>query len=68
MSDALASGSSSSSRLEHSVGMIPSYREGYFRKMSYRKARPPFQNDDSSAVLNPRAGPTLITTTASWTT
>ena len=35
MRDALASGSSSSSRLAHNVGMTPSYVEGYFRKISY---------------------------------
>lgn len=35
ISDAFASGSSSSSRLAHSVGMTPSYVDGYFRKMSY---------------------------------
>jgi hypothetical protein len=34
MRDAFASGSSSSSREEQSVGMMPSYSEGYFRKMS----------------------------------
>lgn len=34
MSEALASGSSSSSKLAHSVGMTPSYVEGYLRKMS----------------------------------
>ena len=37
MSDALASGSSSSSRLAHRVGMTPSYVDGYFRKISYDK-------------------------------
>lgn len=36
MSDAFASGSSSSSRLAHSVGMTPSYVEGYLRKISCR--------------------------------
>jgi len=34
MSEAFASGSSSSSRLAHSVGMTPSYVEGYLRKIS----------------------------------
>ena len=33
--EALASGSSSSSRLAHSVGMIPSYCDGYFLKISW---------------------------------
>jgi hypothetical protein len=37
MSDALASGSSSSSRLAQSVGMTPSYVAGYFRNMSYQR-------------------------------
>ena len=32
--DALASGSSSSSRLAQSVGMTPSYVDGYLRKIS----------------------------------
>ena len=36
MSAAFASGSSSSSRLAHSVGMTPSYVEGYLRKISCR--------------------------------
>lgn len=34
MRDAFASGSSSSSRFAHSVGMTPSYVDGYLRKMS----------------------------------
>lgn len=34
MSEALASGSSSSSRFAHSVGMTPSYVDGYLRNMS----------------------------------
>lgn len=34
MSEAFASGSSSSSKLAHRVGMTPSYVDGYFRKIS----------------------------------
>jgi hypothetical protein len=34
ISDALASGSSNSSKFEHRVGMTPSYVDGYLRKIS----------------------------------
>src|SRR5262245_13692977 len=39
MSDAFASGSSNSSRFAHSVGITPSYVDGYFRKMSCCRRR-----------------------------
>jgi hypothetical protein len=37
MRDAFASGSSSSSKFAHKVGMTPSYVDGYLRKISYTK-------------------------------
>ena len=45
--EAFASGSSSSSRFAHNVGMTPSYVEGYFRKMSYFLHE--YQNSEATA-------------------